>query len=644
MALTRPSFNQINSTVTSLNDPLTVINKSGTSASQDLGFVFNRDGGATANVAIIWDETNDQFALVNTSDSGATNANVTISSYADVKAGTITAGTMTDGTVSFTSGTITGVDTLRIDQTGTGLRMTNVGAFDNDGSDNFRIFATNDLILSANGQNGTAITIDATNQDVAVSNDLTVTGNITGGNLHADNLTTANAFVVVGSNGHLTQDTTLTVDTSSNYLGINQTSPEVTLHMTGDGAQSTQIRMEQYNDSGDAPDIRSRRGRGTYASQSAVQSGDYIFRLNSEYYNGTGNIVGGSLAFDNTNNAARTQFSVAVDTDGTGADPAGNNGQFKIDGNDSGAITFNNAYKFPTEDGDADQVLSTDGSGTLSFVAPGGSSAYGNTQVGTFLETYNGVLLAVTTANIGQIGYTDNKVTTANIGQIGYTDNKVTTANIGQIGYTDNKVTTANIGQIGFTNETVTQANVGLKGYTDSQLGSKAPLASPSFTTKITTPDIDKSGTNGSGDIGQTDNRFGTIYGLATSAQYADLAEKYTTDQEYSPGTVMSFGGTHEITQCVKSHDRKVAGVISTDPAYMMNSTAEGQYLALQGRVPCKVIGPIEKGELVVTSATPGVAQKLDDAQYQPGCVIGKSLETITDNSIQPIEVVVGRL
>jgi hypothetical protein len=106
----------------------------------------------------------------------------------------------------------------------------------------------------------------------------------------------------------------------------------------------------------------------------------------------------------------------------------------------------------------------------------------------------------------------------------------------------------------------------------------------------------------------------------------------------------MSFGGTHEITQCVKSHDRKVAGVISTDPAYMMNSTAEGQYLALQGRVPCKVIGPIEKGELVVTSATPGVAQKLDDAQYQPGCVIGKSLETITDNSIQPIEVVVGRL
>ena len=85
MALTRPTLNQINTTITALNDPLTVINKSATTANQDVGFVFNRDGGSTANVALIWDETNDKFALVNTSDSGATNANVTISSYANVQ-------------------------------------------------------------------------------------------------------------------------------------------------------------------------------------------------------------------------------------------------------------------------------------------------------------------------------------------------------------------------------------------------------------------------------------------------------------------------------------------------------------------------------------------------------------------------------
>jgi len=205
---------------------------------------------------------------------------------------------------------------------------------------------------------------------------ITTSGNIRGGSLRADNFTTENAFAVVGSDNNLIQDTTLSVDPSSNYLGINQTSPEVTLHMTGEGAQTAQIRMEQYNDSADAPDVRTRRYRGTIASPSAVQSGDYLFRSNHEYYNGTSLLVGGAFAFDNTNNANRTQFSVAVDTDGTGADPSGTNGQFKIDGNDSGAITFNNAYKFPTSDGSANQVLQTDGSGTLSFasVSSGGNA------------------------------------------------------------------------------------------------------------------------------------------------------------------------------------------------------------------------------------------------------------------------------
>jgi hypothetical protein len=155
---------------------------------------------------------------------------------------------------------------------------------------------------------------------------------------------------------------------------------------------------------------------------------------------------------------------------------------------------------------------------------------------------------------------------------------------------------------------------------------------------------ITKNGSNGTGDIGQSDNKYGTIYGQATSAQYADLAEKYTTDQEYEAGTVVVFGGESEVTQSTSSHDRKVAGVVSTAPAFQMNSDAEGQYIALQGRVPCKVMGPIEKGDLVVTSTAPGVGAKLDDTQYLPGQVIGKALETIEDEGQRLIEVVVGRL
>ena len=85
-------------------------------------------------------------------------------------------------------------------------------------------------------------------------------------------------------------------------------------------------------------------------------------------------------------------------------------------------------------------------------------------------------------------------------------------------------------------------------------------------------------------------------------------------------------------------------GVVSTDPAFQMNSDAEGQYIALTGRVPCKVMGPIDRGDLVVTGTAPGIGQKLDDDQYQPGCVIGKALELIEDQQEQVIEVVVGRL
>jgi hypothetical protein len=217
------------------------------------------------------------------------------------------------------------------------------------------IDATGSLSATSITLSGTAVTSTAT--------ELNYLNGVTGITLGS-----ANEILIVGGDGSsITSDSTLAVDSASNFIGINQTSPEVTLHMTGEGAQTAQIRMEQYNDSADAPDLRTRRYRGTVASPATVQSGDYLFRSNHEYWNGTSLLVGGSFAFDNTNNAARTQFSVAVDTDGTGADPSGNNGQFKIDGNDSGAITFNNSYKFPTADGSANQILQTDGAGNLSF-------------------------------------------------------------------------------------------------------------------------------------------------------------------------------------------------------------------------------------------------------------------------------------
>jgi hypothetical protein len=130
--------------------------------------------------------------------------------------------------------------------------------------------------------------------------------------------------------------------------------------------------------------------------------------------------------------------------------------------------------------------------------------------------------------------------------------------------------------------------------------------------------------------------------GTATSAQYADLAEKYSSDTDYEPGTVVVFGGVKEITKSIKYMDNKVAGVISTNPAHLMNAETEGLPLALQGRVPCKVVGKINKGDMMVTSTIPGVATSCEDPKM--GTVIGKALEDYNSPDVGIIEVVVGRL
>ena len=123
-------------------------------------------------------------------------------------------------------------------------------------------------------------------------------------------------------------------------------------------------------------------------------------------------------------------------------------------------------------------------------------------------------------------------------------------------------------------------------------------------------------------------------------ATYADLAEYYEADEEYEPGTVVEFGGEKEVTLAEDSTNR-VAGVISTDPAYIMNGTCSGiaVAIALQGRVPCKVIGNIKKGDMLV-SAGGGYAKASTDPKM--GTVIGKALQSHSGQGM--IEVAIGRL
>jgi hypothetical protein len=142
--------------------------------------------------------------------------------------------------------------------------------------------------------------------------------------------------------------------------------------------------------------------------------------------------------------------------------------------------------------------------------------------------------------------------------------------------------------------------------------------------------------------LGSSTAWYSTFYGKATQAQYADLAENYQADANYPYGTVLMFGGAQEVTVAT-AETTAVAGVVSQNPAHLMNGALNGNNvvpLALTGRVPCNVIGPVRKGDLMV-SAGFGFAKANNSAGV--GQVIGKALSDFPATSKGQIEVVVGR-
>jgi hypothetical protein len=121
---------------------------------------------------------------------------------------------------------------------------------------------------------------------------------------------------------------------------------------------------------------------------------------------------------------------------------------------------------------------------------------------------------------------------------------------------------------------------------------------------------------------------YATVFrGVASSAQFADLAEKYEADAAYETATVVVFGGDKEITTTTTLADTRVAGVISEHPAYIMNSLSDGHPVALRGKVPVRVVGTVKKGDLLVTGELAGTAV-VASGNYSPNAVFAKSLES----------------
>jgi hypothetical protein len=262
--------------------------------------------------------------------------------------------------------------------------------------------------------------------------------------------------------------------------------------------------------------------------------------------------------------------------------------------------------------------------------------------------------VAGTAGNIGATGVAGTQ------GNIGATGVAGTQGNIGATG-TFNGTLTSNIAGAGFSisNVAVVAATTLISSTGNVQGGNlrTAGLVSATGTItgsaltvgvgNVTCGNIVNSNANGVGNIGSSSLYFNTVFAKATSAQYADLAEMYSADADYPPGTVVEFGGTKEVTISTASHSTQVAGIISTNPSYLMNAAlvcASAVEVALVGRVPCRVIGTIFKGDRLVASDLAGVATVLDQDLYEPGCIIGKALEEYNSDQVGTIEVAVGRI
>jgi hypothetical protein len=550
MPLTRPRFSQFDTTISSVSDPVTVLNKSSTLANIDVGFIINRNGGALANTAIFWNESANTFALAFTTSTGEVpNANISISTYANLRVntlnttfvnatGNVSASQINSATAVVTGSTYVGelyISTVGGDEGGQinlGPAVTNTTLVGNVTIDVYQ----NKLRIWEGGGTNRGGYFDLSGLGASVSTNLAGGGGTPGGGDGQLQFNSSSAFAgaaslyYFGANGAIVAN-----------AGIASTSTTTgTMQITGGVGISGNVWADRIH---------------------AVNNG-----------NGTNFRVGDDLWLGDINVANTMRLMGAQD-------------------NTQAFIRFGNTNT---------STLGVSGSGPLSW--------------GGVLNVTGNILGA--TASFGAINSTGYINTTANL--------SAAVINAGSIG------TVGAVTSTGFIN---TSGNV-----------SAAIGSFNSITVMAAVTAIANGGTSGVGNIGATGATFNTVFAKATTAQYADLAEVYTSDQQYPGGTVVVFGGESEVTQSHSPHDTRIAGVVSTNPAYLMNHNETGVPVALQGRVPCHVLGPVSKGDRVVSSHIAGVAQALDPAQYQPGCIIGKALQAIDSTDINVIEVVVGRV
>ena len=188
----------------------------------------------------------------------------------------------------------------------------------------------------------------------------------------------------------------------------------------------------------------------------------------------------------------------------------------------------------------------------------------------------------------------------------------------------------------------VASTDAATKAYVDSTISGAGSLQADGSVTLsgILTPDG-----NSTRDLGTSSAKYKTVYattfsGNATNAQYADVAENFSADAVYSPGTVVALGGAEEITRVNEELADNVFGVISNKPAYLMNAGLDGSPVAVAGRVPVQVLGQINKGDRLV-SAGNGLARAALPGEATSFNQIGRAIQSKTTNEQGVVEAFV---
>jgi hypothetical protein len=389
----------------------------------------------------------------------------------------------------------------------------------------------------------------------------------------------------------------------------------------------------------------------------------------------TGNIIGGNIntggLITATGNITSSAFLVGANLSITGNANVGNlgtAGQVTATGNGTfgniitggilsvtGTITGGNLATAGT--------LSVGGNANVGNLGTAGLiTATGNIQSTAFLVGAN---LSITgNANVGNLGTAGLITATGNIGggninTAGQLVSSVATGTAPLVVTSTTRVSNLNVAYANvadFINVTTGTTGIVYPIFANAVTGNITETANTIFSANMANGALIATTFSGihSGNILTTDISTGanTTVGNITGnwiltagsrmqATYADLAEYYEADAVYEPGTVLEFGGEKEVT-IAEDGTTRVAGVVTTNPAYVMNSTCPGiaAAIALQGRVPCKVRGKVRKGDMMVSGGN-GFARPWNNPQM--GMVIGKALENF-EGIEGVIEVAVGRL